>query len=258
MPSASVPAVAKLSPTLVTAADGSLAIAVDLAMLPHWHIYWSNPGDSGGATKLEAVCPPGWKVGAPRMPRPEVHGSSEDRAFGWEGEVRFLLPIVEHPEPMPATIAVSVKAEWMVCRESCLLGSATLTGSVSTAAVPNPPARAYPEPAHSTMRVRVEEGATHSTLVIEAPKSLVGEGALFVPDDSPGVRFVDGTGPFAATTNEASCVWELEFEIDPALVAGAQARVRGLVLAGAKINDRAFEISQLLRVPKVRDAGKAP
>ena len=48
----------------------SLALALRLRMIPHWHTYWRNPGDSGQPTALEWRLPPGWSAGPIQWPAP--------------------------------------------------------------------------------------------------------------------------------------------------------------------------------------------
>src|SRR5688572_716189 len=47
-----------------------LTVAARLDIEPGWHIYWSNPGESGLPTEVELVAPPGFQVGAVRYPGP--------------------------------------------------------------------------------------------------------------------------------------------------------------------------------------------
>ena len=93
----------------------------------HWHSYWTNPGDSGLPTRLSWTLPPGFTVDQIAWPAPtrfEVGGLYN---FGYADEQ--LLPIAVH---VPATavpgetVALSVEVKWLVCREECIPGKATL------------------------------------------------------------------------------------------------------------------------------------
>ena len=41
------------------APGGTLTVALRLKIIPHWHTYWRNPGDSGEPTALEWRLPAG-------------------------------------------------------------------------------------------------------------------------------------------------------------------------------------------------------
>ena len=32
-------------------------------LIPHWHVYWRNPGDSGEAPRVDWQLPRGWQAG---------------------------------------------------------------------------------------------------------------------------------------------------------------------------------------------------
>ncbi len=241
-PSANSPAVATLAPNLVTAPDGTLSLAIDFAMLRHWHIYWSNPGDSGGPTRVKAALPPGWTAEPARLPRPQVLGTGDDRAYGYEDSVRVLVPIGKHPDPMPERLEVTVEAQWLVCRESCLMGNAKLTGSVITQVRPAQPTHAFPEPSPAALRSRIEGTGVKRDLIIEAPVELVSETAIFVPGESHGAFLDGGSGPFSPVRREQSLVWRIPFELQTDTAGATDGRLRGLVLAGVKNLDRAFDI----------------
>lgn len=95
---------------------------------PHWHTYWVNPGDSGLPTRLIWTLPPGFTVDEVSWPAPtrfEVGGLLN---FGYVGEQ--LLPIALHvpADAKPGDIAnLVVEAKWLICREACITGKATLT-----------------------------------------------------------------------------------------------------------------------------------
>jgi DsbC/DsbD-like thiol-disulfide interchange protein len=101
---------------------------------PHWHSYWINPGDSGLPTRLKWSLPDGFSVDEVSWPAPSRFEIGGLFNFGYAGEQ--LLPIALH---VPADVepgqraALSVDAKWLVCREACITGSATLTLDVPIA-----------------------------------------------------------------------------------------------------------------------------
>src|SRR2546423_1835502 len=48
----------------------AFAVGVVFTIAPGWHVYWKNPGDSGLATRVEIVTPPGFSVSQVEYPVP--------------------------------------------------------------------------------------------------------------------------------------------------------------------------------------------
>src|SRR5688500_219418 len=48
----------------------TFTLGVLLTLDPHWHVYWTNPGDSGRATSVKFQAPAGVTVGELRYPVP--------------------------------------------------------------------------------------------------------------------------------------------------------------------------------------------
>lgn len=107
---------------------GTLDVALRLVHDPHWHTYWLNPGDSGLATKLSWTLPEGASAGPIGWPAPSRLPLGPLINFGYEGDL--LLPV---RIALPATLAfgdtfaATVKASWLVCKEECIPGDATLS-----------------------------------------------------------------------------------------------------------------------------------
>jgi DsbC/DsbD-like thiol-disulfide interchange protein len=102
---------------------------------PHWHTYWINPGDSGLPTRLKWSLPDGYTADEVSWPAPSRFELGGLFNFGYAGEQ--LLPIALHvpADAQPGQrAALSVDAKWLVCREACITGSATLTLDVPIAA----------------------------------------------------------------------------------------------------------------------------
>src|SRR5687768_2323186 len=50
---------------------GTVEVGVFFKMIPEWHVYWENPGDSGLPPKFTWHVPAGVEVGEIRWPVPE-------------------------------------------------------------------------------------------------------------------------------------------------------------------------------------------
>jgi thiol:disulfide interchange protein len=106
----------------------TLRVGLRLAHEPHWHTYWINPGDSGLATRLQWALPDGVQAGEIEWPAPTRLPIGPLTNFGYDGEI--VLPVTLRIAPdvqIGSTLPLSVKASWLVCKEECIPGDATLT-----------------------------------------------------------------------------------------------------------------------------------
>jgi len=99
-----------------------LHLGVHFALDPGWHIYWTNPGDSGQPPVVKWQLPSGFSAGEIDWPRPERMQSTAQLAdYGYHGEV--LLPVTVHTPPSlkpGASVTLAADAKWLVCREVCI------------------------------------------------------------------------------------------------------------------------------------------
>lgn len=115
-------------------------LGVLLHVAPQWHIYWTNPGDSGLATLVTFNLPPGLKAGPVQYPVPqriELPGGVVN--FGYEQQV-MLMTIVTPAERLKvgSRIAIAAQVRWLCCKDVCLPGSAKLHITLSVADDPKP------------------------------------------------------------------------------------------------------------------------
>jgi len=108
---------AELVAASATAAPGqSLAVALRLKMIPGWHTYWRNPGDSGEPTAIEWKLPPGYSAGGILWPAPQRLPAAHLMNYGYENEV--LLPVdIAVPSGATGTATLAAHARWLVCSE---------------------------------------------------------------------------------------------------------------------------------------------
>ena len=108
---------------------GELVVGLRLVHQPHWHTYWLQPG-TGYPTSLEWQLPPGWTAGPLRWPAPHrVYDSAKNLAgTGYENVVTLpvtLIPPAGYDPTAPVTLRA--KADWLMCKDVCVPGSAELT-----------------------------------------------------------------------------------------------------------------------------------
>ena len=104
-----------------------LLVALRIVHDDGWHTYWKNPGDSGMPTRIAWTVPPGFTAGPILWPVPERIPVGPLTNIGYHGEL-LLLTEIAAPRTLPTTGAVHIeaKAEWLICKEVCLPGGATL------------------------------------------------------------------------------------------------------------------------------------
>ncbi|MGH8682395.1 MAG: protein-disulfide reductase DsbD domain-containing protein, partial [Burkholderiales bacterium] len=104
-----------------------LTIALRLAMIPGWHTYWRNPGDSGEPTRIEWRLPAGFAAGPIEWPIPRPLPVGPLMNYGYEGEVLLLSRVTPPPAlPLGRPVTLSAKATWLVCEVQCIPEEAEL------------------------------------------------------------------------------------------------------------------------------------
>ena len=102
---------------------------VGLHIIPddEWHVYWINPGDAGLPPTLKWELPQGFTASEINFPAPDRIDVPPLTAYGYHGEVLYpvtITPPIDLGEG--ENISLTVKADWLVCRESCIPGTANL------------------------------------------------------------------------------------------------------------------------------------
>ncbi|MBL8511646.1 MAG: thioredoxin family protein [Betaproteobacteria bacterium] len=115
----------------------TLALALRLNIIEHWHTYWQNPGDSGLPTKLTWRLPAGFSAGPIQWPYPKKLPLGPLMNFGYEGEVLHLVDIQVPASLKPGEpITLAAKADWLVCSDVCIPESADLSLTLPVSAAP--------------------------------------------------------------------------------------------------------------------------
>lgn len=106
-----------------------LRLGVRFVIDPGWHIYWKNSGDVGYATSVEWNLPEGFTAGPLQWPAPERMEADSLISYGYEGSV-ILSSEIEPPETLEGPVELGARADWLMCRESCIPGGEDLTLSL--------------------------------------------------------------------------------------------------------------------------------
>jgi thiol:disulfide interchange protein len=143
----------------LVAADASVqpgkpvTVALRFVHDPHWHTYWLNPG-TGLPTSIEWTLPAGWKAGAIQWPAPHVLKDSHGNVVGSGYEDELFLPVeLTPPADLKAGDKVELKAaaDWLMCQDVCIPGSAKLSLSLPVAADAPKPDATWGEKIHATI-----------------------------------------------------------------------------------------------------------
>lgn len=105
---------------------------------PGWHIYWKNAGDSGLPPQFSWSTPSEIAVQAPVWPYPERIVSGPLVNYGL-GDTLLPFPTTASSKLSDSTVTVSVHVEWLVCKDECLPGEATLSLTLPVATYPGAP-----------------------------------------------------------------------------------------------------------------------
>ncbi len=110
----------------------SVGLAIAFEVQEHWHIYWRNGGESGNQPVFKWRLPEGYELGPMLWPVPRRHidgqGESAIHTFILEGRPTLLTSVkVPADAQVGTTATLSVHAEWLVCKDSCVSGEKSLS-----------------------------------------------------------------------------------------------------------------------------------
>ena len=125
--------------TTAVVANTPFVVAVHFRVDAGWHVYWTNPGDSGLPTTVKLDLPPGFAAGAVKYPVPAVLPQPGGLVnYGYEREATLLV-LVTPPATLPrGPVKLTATADWLVCQERCLIGHASLPLELPTADAAQP------------------------------------------------------------------------------------------------------------------------
>lgn len=116
-------------------------LALRLDIIPHWHVYWRNSGDSGEPTRLQWTLPTGFSVAEPLWPVPSRQRVEDLVNYGYAGQSHLFIKVTPPADlPVGRPVALKLKANWLVCEEICIPEEASFTINLPVAAksVPDP------------------------------------------------------------------------------------------------------------------------
>lgn len=116
---------ARLGPSSAVA-QADMLLAVHHHIEDGWHIYWTNPGESGLRTKLDVTASQA-RAGEVVFPGPDRFEASGAVTYGWGHDAVLFVPLDEVGEGGN----VEVRSQWLACNESCIPGEAVLEAKLA-------------------------------------------------------------------------------------------------------------------------------
>ena len=92
----------------------------------HWHTYWRNPGDSGEPPKVAFKAQQKVKIGDLQWPIPQQIPIAHLVNYGYEGPILLMAPLTLEPGFSENQLTLEAELSWLVCREDCIPGWASL------------------------------------------------------------------------------------------------------------------------------------
>lgn len=122
-PNISVRLIAK-NDSLTPQAVNEMAVVID--QKDGWHTYWRMPGDAGLRSRFYFNVPKNYDVEVPRFPLAERIPAGGLVSFGYSGETVFPFNLdVPRFVRFGDRVTVSVRVEYLACRDICVPGEAT-------------------------------------------------------------------------------------------------------------------------------------
>ena len=220
---------------------GSHWIGVRFQLDPGWHIYWTNPGDSGEPPKLAWQLPTGFQAGDLQFPIPhriQDHGLTD---YGYEGDVVLLSKLTVSAGAASNKAEIGADVRYLVCREVCLPGKDHVSLSLSTRQNTKPAPDAelirtahdrLPQPLPAGVRVSAALQADAITVRVAGRNPSVGEITDFIPGDT---QVIENSAKPVVENSPAG--WRIRIKKAEQLK-GPVARLRGLLIA----RDKAYNI----------------
>jgi thiol:disulfide interchange protein DsbD len=111
-----------------------LWIALRFQLTPGWHIYWRNPGDSGGPPIVKWSLPPGATISEFEWPAPHRIPLGPLVNFGYEESVVLPAKITLPAGQAASPLQIGGFVRWLICKDVCVSDEATLSMNLPLAA----------------------------------------------------------------------------------------------------------------------------
>jgi thiol:disulfide interchange protein DsbD len=96
-------------------------LALHFDIIPDWHTYWQNAGDSGNPPSIEWELPEGFSASDIHWPYPQRLAVGPLMNYGYSHQATLLIKITPPDTLQPGqSIDLHANAEWLVCKVECI------------------------------------------------------------------------------------------------------------------------------------------
>jgi thiol:disulfide interchange protein DsbD len=241
---------------------GTVHVALRQKIIPGWHTYWRNPGDSGEATRVAWTLPAGWLAGEIVWPTPERQPIGPLVNYGYEKEVILPMAVTAPADARPGeTVRLTVNAFWLVCEEICVPEEAALFVDLPVTAG-GPPAHPEGRAVSRALAAAPMSGSVRGAARLEGGRLILaaagaplrgarGEGAYFFPFDG---SLIDHAKAQRIERGPEGLTLSLEPGYALAAAGGINAPVEGVLVT----DGRAYQISAAPGATLAGAAGLGP
>jgi len=122
----------------------TITVGVMLEMLPGWHTYWKNAGESGAATKIVWDLSAGVTAGEIQWPAPEVYYDKivDLTTYVHHDEAMLLVPLTIGATVLNGELELKARVSWLECEKLCVPGRTEVNAKLKIAADTKPSSEA--------------------------------------------------------------------------------------------------------------------
>lgn len=96
-------------------------LALHFDIIPEWHTYWSNAGDSGNPATIDWQLPAGFSASDIHWPYPERLPVGPLMNYGYSKQSTLLIIITTPDTLIPGqAVTLDASANWLVCKVECI------------------------------------------------------------------------------------------------------------------------------------------
>ncbi len=162
-----------------------LDVALAFELAEGWHIYWTNPGDSGGPPTVVWKLPDGFVAGPLGFPGPKRQvddmGGIRLSSNILEGAPVFTVQISTPPRIDANEVTLEAQVAWLICREQCVREKAVVSLTLPVVKDAQPAnealfaraARSHPKPDGKGTYLTVSAEIQPSTVSVGTPADLL-------------------------------------------------------------------------------------
>lgn len=148
------PSLPKTPPTTVSVypsakrvpAGDNFTLLVKIAMKPHWHIYWENPGEAGMALSIDwQNLPAGVETGKWRWSTPKYYELQGLASYVYENVAYIAIPVSLAADLPAGKLKLTGNASWLACDDNgCFPQDSKISAEIDIVSAGEAPAETPP------------------------------------------------------------------------------------------------------------------